>query len=119
MGKQTRCEICQPDAQKLSDYDVRQAWDKQFRMYLKADAVGQYHCLKCGHVWKRNSRRYLYFPITLRWIVPRKEHCTSWFDVSRHGWQVGHERFDYPIFGWTITLGALRIVFGKQQKRWR
>lgn len=91
--------------------------------YTHSDGAGNYGCSMCGNTW-RAYRRYLYWPIRLHW---------SWYPLSRkrlkaagmkrrakritwHGWQVGWDGTEQRVFGWTLSIGALKISFGSKER---
>lgn len=73
--------------------------------YISSDGAGNYNCSLCGHVW-RGYKRYLYWPIFLRW----QRGGSKW--ITWHGWQLGYEGLEQKVFGWTLHLGALKVCFG-------
>jgi hypothetical protein len=36
--------------------------------------------------------------------------------VTWHGWQVGWDGTEQRVFGWTLSLGALKISFGSKDR---
>lgn len=73
--------------------------------YIGSDGSGNYHCTLCDHKW-RAYKRYLYWPIFLRW-GSRSHKFITW-----HGWSVGYEGLEQKVFGWTLHVGPLKICFG-------
>lgn len=60
-----------------------------------------------------HSKRYLFWPIKLKWAKPlRKDMRSLWF--KKHGWQVGWDGMGMGVFGWTLHLGRLKICFGSK-----
>ncbi|GIN22519.1 hypothetical protein J1TS3_36530 [Siminovitchia fordii] len=60
-----------------------------------------------------HSKRYLYWPIKIKWSKPISKSIRSkWF--HKHGWQVGWDGFAMGVFGWTYHLGRLKICFGNE-----
>lgn len=58
-----------------------------------------------------HSKRYIYWPINLAWRKPLlKGKWSPWFKT--HGWQVGWDGIGMGVFGWTLHLGRLKIMFG-------
>lgn len=74
--------------------------------YIGSDGSGNYHCSLCDHKW-RAYKRYLYWPIFLRWQRKATHKFINW-----HGWQIGYEGLEQKVFGWTLHIGALKICFG-------
>lgn len=77
--------------------------------YIGSDCSGNYHCSLCDNKW-RAYKRYLYWPIFLRWGM------TSHKFITWHGWQVGYEGLEQKVFGWTLHVGALKICFGSASR---
>ena len=73
--------------------------------YIGSDGSGNYHCTLCDNKW-RAYKRYLYWPIFLRWGL------TSHKLITWHGWSVGYEGMEQKVFGWTLHIGPLKICFG-------
>jgi hypothetical protein len=38
---------------------------------------------------------------------------TSWFRT--HGWEVGFDGIEQRVFGWTLHLGPVIVLFGKPE----
>lgn len=69
-----------------------------------------------------NKSRRLMWPISLKWSAAT---TSRWF--RQHGWQVGSERCSAAdtsdgcmpgyraVFGWTLHLGQLKVVFGRER----
>ena len=74
--------------------------------YIGSDGSGNYNCTLCDHKW-RAYKRYLYWPIFLRWNRLGSHKFITW-----HGWSVGYEGLEQKVFGWTLHIGALKICFG-------
>lgn len=74
--------------------------------YIGSDGSGNYNCSLCDHTW-RGYKRYLYWPIFLRWQRKGSHKFITW-----HGWSVGYEGLEQKVFGWTLHVGALKICFG-------
>ncbi|OAS19274.1 hypothetical protein A8708_26555 [Paenibacillus oryzisoli] len=50
--------------------------------------------------------KYLYFPIRFKWRTKKQTGLVNrWF--TTHGWQIFGD-----LFGWTLSIGALKICFG-------
>lgn len=73
--------------------------------YIGSDGAGNYHCTLCDNKW-RAYKRYLYWPIFLRW------NKISHKFITWHGWQLGYEGLEQKVFGWTLHVGPLKICFG-------
>lgn len=70
---------------------------------------GWYHCGACGHSW-RPGARFLWWPIRLRWTSPLYGR-SAWF--RWHGWEVESTGIEQHLFGWTMHLGWLKVLFGR------
>lgn len=57
-------------------------------------------------------KRYLMWPIKLKWVKPLPNQNSKWF--KKHGWQVGFDGFAMSVYGWTYHLGRLKICFGSK-----
>jgi hypothetical protein len=71
----------------------------------------QYHCYKCGNVWKE-KRKWLYWPIRLGFqprLLPDQKFT---FAIKCWGWQVASDRPGVQVFGWTLRVWRLLIKFG-------
>lgn len=78
---------------------------------LTASAVvskdgGHYACLACGDEWQHKDV-YRWWPVRIGW---RPGGCKRFF--GRHGFQIGGS-LRGRVFGHTIHVGALKIIFGK------
>ena len=69
---------------------------------------GEYTCGDCGHRWMARER-FLWWPIRLHWA--RGPAARTWFKT--HGWQVGWDGIEQRVYGRTVHLGPLKILFGK------
>jgi len=73
---------------------------------------GTTSCGACGHVWQ-TSKRYLWWPVRLRWVatilVKHRSRSWGWW----HGWQVESLCLGQERYGWTFHLGRLKILFGR------
>lgn len=74
--------------------------------YIGSDGSGNYNCTLCDHKW-RAYKRYLYWPVFLRWNRLGSHKFITW-----HGWSVGYEGLEQKVFGWTLHIGPLKICFG-------
>lgn len=77
-------------------------------MNISSNGNGEYTCHDCGHSWRARSR-YLWWPIRLGWCP----ESSTWF--TAHGWQVGWDGIEQRVFGRTLHLGPLKVVFGKPE----
>lgn len=78
--------------------------------YISSDGSGNYTCTLCDHSW-RAYKRYLYWPIYLRWQRRAATKFITW-----HGWSVGYEAMEQKVFGWTLHIGPLKICFGSANR---
>lgn len=77
-----------------------------------SDDSGNYQCRSCGTRWKAGPR-FLWWPIRLAWR--RGSRHSRLFDM--HGWQVGWDGIEQPVFGRTLHIGALKVIFGRTNER--
>jgi hypothetical protein len=78
--------------------------------YIGSDGSGNYNCTLCDHKW-RAYKRYLYWPVFLRWQRNGSHRFITW-----HGWSVGYEGLEQGVFGWTLHIGPLKICFGSMSR---
>lgn len=87
----------------FEEYNRRQM---DMSRYITSDGSGNYHCSLCDETW-RGYKRYLYWPIAIHWQRKASHKFINW-----HGWQLGYEKIQQRVFGWTLHIGALKICFG-------
>jgi len=70
---------------------------------------GLYTCHSCGEQWPARSR-HVWWPIRVR-LTPQ-----FWPLVSHHGWEIGCDRIEQRVYGHTVRIGPVLVVFGNQHK---
>ena len=75
---------------------------------ISSDDSGKYTCGDCGNTWRARDR-YLWWPIRLHWS--RGPASRAW--LKTHGWQVGWDGFEQRVFGRTLHVGPLKVMFGR------